>query len=231
VIAVGRGQLDLELTGPAVFEPAPGEDGASLPYVELAVSLPRGSRAEELIDHAVQLGLAAWTPLLCERTQGGARELSGARLERLDRAAAEACKQSRALWLPKRRPAASPTDLAAREPTAQIVLLAPRAAETLLGLALRWRQSDGWPNRSQPLVIAVGPEGGFTDAEEGSLRDAGAVAVSLGPHILRIETAAAAALATVVQVFCRRNAASEPTQDREVDTRLAQNDMRSRSDT
>jgi hypothetical protein len=101
----------------------------------------------------------------------------------------------------------------------------------LLDRALSWKQSGWWPDRSRSLVIAVGPEGGFTDAEEGLLREAGAVAVSLGPHILRIETAAESALAVLVQVFCRRDAGKAATEELDVESSVSQNDMRSRSDT
>jgi RsmE family RNA methyltransferase len=60
------------------------------------------------------------------------------------------------------------------------------------------RRRAAW-SESSPLRLLVGPEGGFTEAEESSLRAAGAVAACLGPHTLRVETAACAALAIAAE--------------------------------
>jgi 16S rRNA (uracil1498-N3)-methyltransferase len=208
VLAVRKREVELAVTGDAVREGAAGSADAPLAWLELAIALPRTGRAEELIDRATQLGIAAWTPLVCERSQGGARELSAARLSRLERAAAEACKQSRRLWLPVRREPSSPEQLAeSARAGARLALLSPAAPSSLLDLALAWRDRGDWPDAARPLVVAVGPEGGFTESEERALCDAGASSASLGPHILRVETAAEAALAVLSQVFVRRPAA------------------------
>ena len=56
-------------------------------------------------------------------------------------------------------------------------------------------------SREQPLVLVVGPEGGLTEEERGALLEAGAGPVRLGPHVLRIETAAEAAVAIAMGLF------------------------------
>src|SRR5436190_12849515 len=98
VTAAERGRFEVEISGAPRLEPAPGEPGAPLPWIEIAAPWPRGARAEEMLDRLVQLGLASFAPLIPERAAPEARAQSPARSERLARVAAEACKQSGRLW-------------------------------------------------------------------------------------------------------------------------------------
>jgi len=200
VDAVERGVPKLGVAGDPILEPAPGEQGAPLPWIEAAVSLPRAGRAEDMFDRLVQLGLGALRPLVCARTQGGASRLSAARRQRLRRTAEEACKQSRRAWLPPIHPACAPAELAGESHPAALALL-DRGAPTKL---IDWARDLGGAaraTRERPLVFVVGPEGGLTPEERSVLEGAGATALSIGPHVLRIETAAEAALAALVQVL------------------------------
>ncbi len=67
----------------------------------------------------------------------------------------------------------------------------------------RWMLAPGAPRLSDqpqapsPLELLVGPEGGFAERERGLLLDRGAIALSLGPRVLRTETAPVAALAAI----------------------------------
>ncbi|MBL8857812.1 MAG: 16S rRNA (uracil(1498)-N(3))-methyltransferase [Planctomycetes bacterium] len=184
--------VEAELAGPAVSEPAPGALGAALPWIEVAVAMPRASHAEEMIDSLVQLGAAALVPLVCERSQAAARFEGAGRRERWHRISSEACKQSGRLWNLQISDALSIEALAQRGP-ATWVRCDPRASTADLG-PLDAARCD----RAHPLVLLIGPEGGFTPAEELRLDAAGAHAIRLGPHILRTETAAVAALAVLV---------------------------------
>jgi 16S rRNA (uracil1498-N3)-methyltransferase len=69
------------------------------------------------------------------------------------------------------------------------ILFSPRATLSLAD----WARASG----PQPLTMMVGPEGGFSEQEEQAAVDAGALALSLGPRVLRTETAALAAMAAL----------------------------------
>ena len=150
------------------------------PAVHLACALPKGDRAAVLLDMATQLGMVRFTPLMCARSvvKPGANSR-----ERLRRICLEACKQSRRFYLPEIEAPASPRELARRVPPGSLWIAHPvPGATTLVGTL------------SNTLTLLIGPEGGFTDAEVQETIAAGARAFTLGPAILRIETAAIAAL-------------------------------------
>lgn len=199
-------ELEVEAAGPAEREPEPGAPGAPLPFVELAVAWPRASRADAMVDRLVQLGVAALTPLDA-RASGPKPPPDGKSggLARLERIARSALKQSRRTWLPDLRPA---TDVAARaaaldgSPTAMLDPGAERHLGHWVATADRDRQAG---TRTRPIVLAVGPEGGFTDDERAAWHEAGATSVVLHPHVLRIETAAEAALAVLTAAHHARS--------------------------
>ncbi len=194
VRAVRKDGLELELAGPLAREPAPGADGAALPWVELAVAWPRRNRVEDMLNRLVQLGLAAIRPLAAK--QRGPEEPPGEAPARLLRVAREACKQSGRAWLPEFEPLRTPRQLAADPRAAAVAVLDPDAALTLDTWLRSLSPSPlGVGTRARPIVLVVGPEGGLTEEERESLREHGASATWLGPHLLRVETAAEAAMA------------------------------------
>ena len=203
VEAVAGGIPRLGVAGDPILVPAPGAEGAPLPWIEAAVSMPRAGRTEDMLERLVQLGVGALRPLLCARTQGAARHLSPARQRRMLRTAEEACKQSRRAWLPPIHPLCTAGELAVRSQPAALALL-DRGARTKLIDWARGLAGEVRATRERPLVFVVGPEGGLTPEEKSMLTGAGATAVSIGPHVLRIETAAEAALAALVQVLFER---------------------------
>ena len=73
------------------------------------------------------------------------------------------------------------------------ILLSPRATQSLAG----WARSTP----AQAVTLLIGPEGGFSAAEEDAAIAAGALALSMGPRVLRTETAGLAALATLNAVW------------------------------
>lgn len=156
------------------------------------------------MDRLVQLGASALTPLVAERTQGGERALPEARRARIARVAREACKQSRRAWMPVLHEPLPAAELARARPGAALALLDPEAGERLVDWAAGLAPGAG--TRERPLVLAVGPEGGFDAAETEALLAGGASRRCLGPHVLRIETACEAALAGLVQVLFRPGA-------------------------
>lgn len=162
-----------------------------LPYaLTLAQGLPEGSKMDWIIEKAVELGVARVEPLAARRS---VVRLSGERAEKrhahwlgVIEAASEQCGRNRLAQLAPvadfgRWLAAPPS------PAQPRILLSPRASQSLAG----WAQA----NPPQALTLMVGPEGGFTGEEEDAALAAGALALSIGPRVLRTETAALAAMA------------------------------------
>jgi 16S rRNA (uracil1498-N3)-methyltransferase len=196
---VGKHGLELAPDAPPEHEPAPGEEGSALPWVEIATAWPRRNRVDDMLSRLVQLGAAAIRALAAR--QGGPEQTSPAALRRWSRVAREACKQSGRAWLPLFQPALSPEGLAKAHPRSVIAVLDP-----LAGLALdTWLRSfgpspAGLGTKERPIVIVVGPEGGLASDERDALLVAGAAPTWLGPHVLRVETAAEAAMAVTAVV-------------------------------
>jgi 16S rRNA (uracil1498-N3)-methyltransferase len=188
VRGVTRRGLTVEVLGDPATAPPPGAPGGGL-AVEVALSLPRGSRAEDCVGRLTQLGAARITPLVAERTPPHGREAGEARRERLTRAAREAAKQCGRLWFPEvGAPAPLAAWLAGLDGT-PVACLDPYAEASLA----HWVA----PRAAAAVALAIGPEGGFTTAEEALLTDLGAARLRLGGYVLRVETAAEAALAVV----------------------------------
>ncbi len=156
------------------------------PRVHIAAALPKGDRQRVLFDMSTQLGMASFTPLSCRRSI--AKPGRGA-LQRWRRICVEACKQSRRAHLPQLCNVESPRDFALRMcDLGAVVLLAHHTGRPLTSLNCS----------SVELGLVVGPEGGLTDEELAETDRAGAVAVTLGPGVLRVETAVVAGLSVIV---------------------------------
>ena len=156
-------------------------DPEEIPDVWLAFAPVKRSQTDWLIDKATELGVARLVPVMTQRTIA-----ERVRLDRLESIAIEAAEQCGRTRLP---------ELA--EPLPLLRLLAQRDPGRRLYFA---DEGGGEPVTGAftpgPALILTGPEGGFTDAERAAIRSAeNAVAVSLGPRILRAETAALASLA------------------------------------
>lgn len=195
VAAAGRAGLELEVAGASWSDPAPGEPGSHAPRVEVVLALPRGGRSEDALERMTQLGVWSVRPLASERVQGQRREVGPERAERCRRVLREACKQCRRLWTPQFGEPLAPADLPEKAGAGPLLVLDPHGALDLLDWA---RTHPGAGSADRPLTVVVGPEGGLTEAESAHLAAAGATAVRVGPHVLRIETAAEAALALLV---------------------------------
>lgn len=177
ITAVGRDTVEIDLG-----EPLPA--GASPPVpLTLAVALPKGDRQKWLVEKLTELGTARLIPLVTER---GVAEATNAARERLKRVVIEACKQCGRNTLMEIAAPATLGDLAARHPVA-VRLIAHPGSGPLFVASL---STPGQPLAE--IVAAVGPEGGFAPEELEQATAAGFQPVSLGTHILRIETAAIA---------------------------------------
>jgi len=169
---------------------------AEAPFaITLVQGLAGGDKMDWLIEKAVELGVAAIQPLQASRSVvrlSGDRALKRqAHWQALVQAACEQCGRNR---LPALAPVATfEAWLAAAPATGARLLLSPRATGSLPDLANAHR--DAW--RAEGVTLLVGPEGGLSPDEEDAARRAGFIGVSLGPRILRTETAGLACLATL----------------------------------
>lgn len=169
VLAVGRRDIELQVL--SVETPQ-----RELPVrLEVAVPLPRGDRGQFLIEKLTELGATSFTPLQTERSVVHPGE---ARLEKLKRYVVEASKQCGRNVLMRIEPLSDWSELCRRSDLPARRLLGQRGGETLG----RGEMHD--------TMVAVGPEGGFTDDEVATALAAGWRAIDLGPRVLRVETAA-----------------------------------------
>ncbi|MFO1281969.1 MAG: 16S rRNA (uracil(1498)-N(3))-methyltransferase [Burkholderiales bacterium] len=160
----------------------------------LAVTLALATIASEAMDSAlrkaVELGAAAIAPMIAARSQRAPRGAS--RPDHWRRIAIAACEQCGRNRVP---PIADPLPLAdwlpARTAGRAGVVLVPGAPRSLASIAI-----DGPIDR--PIDLAIGPEGGWTPEEARLLERSGFAAASMGPRILRAETAAVSALAILL---------------------------------
>ena len=153
-------------------------------HLTLAVALPKGDRQRWLVEKAVELGIARVVPL--ETSRGVAQPVEKA-LGRLRRTVIEASKQcGRNRLMEIGEPQTWLALAAAAAPAGCLRVLADPAGAAKLSDVLRNRlELSG-------VQAAIGPEGGWTEAELGLARAHGWQIVGLGPRILRVETAALA---------------------------------------
>ncbi len=161
------------------------------PEMILCASLIKFDRFEWMIEKATELGVAAIVPVETARSERGLEHGARKRVERWRRIAVEASQQSRRAFLPE---VEDPTPLRhalGRMANYRYVL------DENPGVAPIGRALPAMRSASDVVAVLIGPEGGWTDAERESFTSAGWTPVSLGPLILRAETAAAAALSII----------------------------------
>ncbi|MGI6558747.1 MAG: 16S rRNA (uracil(1498)-N(3))-methyltransferase [Limnochordia bacterium] len=188
VKSIGGGKVDVAVTGRRDYVPVPLS-------VNLLQGLPKGPKLDLIIQKAAELGAAQVIVVDCERSvvqlDG---EKANKRLARWERIAKEASKQC-----------GRPVPLAVRG------VCSLSQALTMVGSGglnlVPWEEEGGrglyealseQPVPPQTVNIFIGPEGGLTAGEIAQLREGGFLSVSLGPRILRTETAGIAAMSMVL---------------------------------
>ena len=153
--------------------------------VTLYMAMPKGDKLEVVVQKAVELGASAIVAYESERCIKRPAPDKAVRLvERLARIAREAAKQCGRARLPEVRGIISFSEMLSELRGYKLSLFCYEGVGTLpLRSVLEAAESEG------PISAIVGSEGGFSDKEAEAIRAAGAVAVGLGPRILRCETA------------------------------------------
>jgi 16S rRNA (uracil1498-N3)-methyltransferase len=154
----------------------------------LVAAIVKFDRFEWLIEKATELGVERILPMEAARTEKGLFEASRKRAERWRRIARESSQQARRVSVPEILPAV-PFEGCLAEPAGYRYFLEEAGAPPFLRTLPERRTA------ADHVALMVGPEGGWTDAERRLAAEAGWQPVSLGPLVLRAETAAAAALA------------------------------------
>lgn len=179
----------------AVEEELPA--AAALPPVTLLAAIFKFDRFEWMLEKATELGVARVAPLIASRTDVKLAAAASKRVERWRRIAFEAAQQSRRL---------APPEIADALLLEQALSLeaAPGRADARSRWMLDERPDAGsagtrmTPADSSGCALLIGPEGGWIGSERKLAVEAGFQPVSLGPLILRAETAAIAALAVLL---------------------------------
>src|SRR6266436_8238072 len=160
--------------------------------ITLLLSLVKFDAFEWAIEKATELGVSTIVPLAAARSEKALVAAAGKRAERWKKILAEASQQSRRVRVPVLQSVSRPAEAFAARATGPVKILlsegpdAPSLRQILQAEPLR-----------QQAVLAIGPEGGWTDAEFAAAHASGFREASLGKLILRTETAIVAALASV----------------------------------
>jgi 16S rRNA (uracil1498-N3)-methyltransferase len=178
----------------------------ALPYrITLGQALPKGGGMDDIVRKATELGAARIAPLESERTQVHLGEdRSDRKIEKWRTAAIEAAKQCGNPWLPEIEPvrtAIAFMEAAGSYDLKLIASLQPGAQSLHEALpAFRARRTAGQP---ASVVWLIGPEGDFSPAELSLARTCGFLPITLGPLVLRCETAAIYALSVLAYELSR----------------------------
>lgn len=178
--AVNRNETDLTIE-------SKNDVSRELPFsLTLAVALPKGDRQQWLVEKCVELGVAEITPLV---TEFGVAQPGEKAKQRIQRWIVAASKQSGRNRLMQVNEPVAFADFLVSDSESHVYVAHPN--ESNLNFA----------NLTSPLravTLAIGPEGGFSDKEVGLARKQDCKLTSMGPRILRIETAAVAFISALI---------------------------------
>jgi 16S rRNA (uracil1498-N3)-methyltransferase len=170
---------------------------AALP-IHLLLAIFKFDRFEWAIEKATELGVARITPILARRTEKHLALASEKRVARWRRIALESAKQSRRADIPTIFDPTSLPAALARESAPLRILLSETEQSLTLAAALQRASFNLQPATDNlQLSLAIGPEGGWTPEEISLFTTHAWTHVTLGPRILRAETAAIAAIAAI----------------------------------
>lgn len=186
IVSASKSLVEVEILD---FESEPAEPAL---LITLGLGISRSLHMDYAVQKSVELGVHALAPLFMQR--GNVKldhKRAKSRMEHWQKIIIHACEQSGRNTLPT---LCAPLDLhewVSGNPDAARFIFVPSAQQPLAGVA---------GINSREVSILVGPEGGFTDAEQETAEKHGYVPVNLGPRTLRTETASVAAI-TALQVI------------------------------
>jgi 16S rRNA (uracil1498-N3)-methyltransferase len=158
------------------------------PDVDYLFAPLKHARLDYIAQKAVEMGARSLRPVITRHTQ-----VARVNLDRLRANAIEACEQCGVIWIPEIAPVEPLAEALKRWPPERLLVFCDEEAEVISPLnALATARGDGG------VGLLIGPEGGFDNDERTAILSAPRVLrLSLGPRILRADTAAVAALALI----------------------------------
>ncbi len=203
VTGISEGRIEFELG-----EVVPAVAAAN---VTLVLSIFKFDRMEWAIEKCTELGVARIVPVISQRTEAHLAAAAAKRWERWQRIAMQASEQSRRNAPPEISPPMKLKDAVGLPGMTRILLtesekgLMLKDAMTICssseGPALSHKPREGRGTCADEVMLAIGPEGGWTESELDLFKQAGWNSASLGVTILRAETAAIAAIAVVISAL------------------------------
>lgn len=184
IVRVGPDRVEFHL-GEIVALPAKA-------LITVALSIFKFDRMEWAIEKATELGVARIIPVKAARTEVHLTQAAAKRCERWARIARQASEQSRRSAIAEVAEPAKLRDVLEITADVRIVLSESEEQRMLL---------DAIPGQAKSVAMAFGPEGGWKDEELEAFHEAGWISASLGPTILRAETAMVAAVAVCQAVL------------------------------
>lgn len=182
---VGRAAIEAYDRGRAICAVSAVETvEAAKPFITVAAAIPKGSRADQMVNLLGQVGCDRLIPLVTERSEVDPRE---GKLERFERSAMTAARQSGRPLVMRIDQAAQPMSAVLRE-RADVQLIATIGDFHLPDLHAKL-------GAARSVLVLVGPVGDWTEDEIACARQAGFFAWTIGPYVLRVEAAAATAAA------------------------------------
>jgi 16S rRNA (uracil1498-N3)-methyltransferase len=169
------------------------EVDAALP-IHLLLAVFKFDHFEWAVEKVTELGVARITPILARRTEKHLAQAGAKRVDRWRRIALEASKQSRRTDIPVIADPAPLASTLAAESSSTRILLSETEQQLHLSHALASLKPTEYESAAFSLALAIGPEGGWTPDEMTLFSSSNWTHVTLGPRILRAETAAIAAL-------------------------------------
>jgi 16S rRNA (uracil1498-N3)-methyltransferase len=184
VAQVARGEVTLEIDDVRRFPPPPAQ-------ITLLQAIPKGKTFELIVQKATELGAARIVPLLTERV---VRQISGERAgeksEKWQMVAVEAVKQCGAAWLPIVEPPTTPAGFLARSTPFELPLVASLQPGSKHPRAYFDNFRAKHQRNPATACVWIGPEGDFTPEEVHAMEAGGCLPITLGPLVLRTDTAA-----------------------------------------
>ncbi|PNS07486.1 16S rRNA (uracil(1498)-N(3))-methyltransferase [Solilutibacter silvestris] len=164
-------------------------DNESPLRITLLQGVARGEKMDLILQKGTELGVTAFVPVFSDRSEvklDGAR--AAKRLEHWRGVVTSACEQSGRAFLP---------DVASPQPLANAMAALPAAARLLLDPVASMNCRSALAANTRDVVLAVGPEGGWSPQDRSLLEAQRFLGVRLGPRVLRTETAGLAAIAAL----------------------------------
>jgi len=181
---LSRASVRLAVREPRLHPPPPAR-------VTLLQAIPKGKIIESIIQKATELGVARIVPLLSERVATQVDDDgAGRKAEKWQMVAVEAVKQCGAPWLPRVLPPMTPAAFVARGEAIDLPLLGSLQPGSRHPRAVLSAYQSTHGRNPRSAAVWIGPEGDFTLEEIGLIEQSSAQPITLGPLVLRTETAA-----------------------------------------